>query len=141
MIDLTADTIDTRDIIARIDELESDHTAGDGEMIAFPHWADADRREWQGLTDLINEIGDEAPHGVTLVRDRYFRDYIREWYADTWGNPWTRQDPRTFRDVPVTWEEITSTFPFSCIDWDRVAEECRSGYSVVEVDGVTYFYA
>lgn len=119
-LDLTADIIDVRDVIARVEELEPQVDAiGEGEHIA----------EWNKLTRLLYELkgygGDEEWRGdwypVTLVDDAYFVDYARELVIDCGELP---------RDVPE-WIEI---------DWRATARNIQTDYLSVEINGRTYWY-
>lgn len=115
-----ADTIDTRDIIERVAELD--------DLI------DAEREDWEVdeklallaeralLRDqLLVEI-DGAEDGVTLIRDSYFKEYAME-LADELGT----------YDHDLKW-------PLTCIDWNQAARELRYDYSAVDYDGVTYWF-
>jgi hypothetical protein len=123
-LDLTADIIDVRDIIARIEELELEVEAnGEGEHIA----------EWKALTAIMDDLkgsgGDEQWRGdwypVTLIRDHYFTDYCRELVQDIGDLP---------KDIPA----------YIAIDWDATADNLRVDYSSVEIAcndrWVTYWY-
>ena len=122
------DTIDIRDIIERIEELESlrdDHEAEpDG-----GHWSDEDAQELQLLTDIMDELkgygGDEQWRGdwypVTLICESYFREYCIDLCHDIGVVP---------RDLPDYIE----------IDWEATARNLIVDYSSVDVDGSTYFY-
>ena len=121
----TDDIIDSRDIIERIEELENDLPTNAGEVMP-------------GTSDEIQEIRDElailkalaeecegyAPvwaYGEALIRDSYFQDYAQELAeeccemsnADQW--------------------------PYTCIDWEQVAEELQMDYACVDFDGVDYW--
>lgn len=124
-LDLTADIIDVRDIIARIEELEIEvETSGEGDHIA----------EWKALTAIMDDLkgcgGDEQWRGgwypLTLIRDHYFTEYAQE-LAEEIGAV----------DADAKW-------PNNCIDWDQAARELQMDYSSVEIahDGrwVSYFY-
>lgn len=120
-LDLTADIIDTRDIIERVEELEPAVDAiGEGEHIA----------EWKFLTailaDLAGNGGDEQWRGdwypVTLIRDSYFTDYAQELAED------------------IGAVNADAFWPNNCIDWKQAARELQMDYSIVEVDGATYWY-
>lgn len=139
-IDFKADLVNTRDIIGRIEEIELEYTDDEGELADQDTWTPEDRLEWRGLSEIIEEVGDEARHGVTLINEGYFTEYARDWYADTYGNTYQRYDSRQYKRVDVTWDELMSTLPFSCIDWERVAQEVYSDYSQLEIDGTTYLY-
>ena len=116
------DIIDVRDIIERIEELESskdDHEAEpDG-----GHWSDEEAQELQTLNDIMDELkgcgGDEQWRGdwypITLIGD--FEKAMDELVEDCYGV-----------HLP----------PFLTIAIDY--EALRQDYSTVEIDGVTYFY-
>jgi hypothetical protein len=119
-LDLAADIIDVRDIIARVEELEPQvDTIGEGEHIA----------EWNMLTRILHELngygGDEQWRGdwypVALIDDAYFVDYVQDMLADCGVVP---------RDLPDYIE----------IDWRATARNVQTDYSSVEIDGRTYWY-
>jgi hypothetical protein len=119
-LDLTADVIDVRDIIARVEELEPQVDAiGEGEHIA----------EWNMLTRILHELkgygGDEQWRGdwypITLIGEHYFTEYAQDLLADCGELP---------RDLPHYIE----------IDWQATARNIRIDYSPVDIDGVTYWY-
>ena len=127
-LDLTADIIDVRDIIARIEELESlkdDHEAEpDG-----GHWSDEDAQELQTLIDIMDDLkgygGDEQWRGdwypLTLIAESYFTQYAEELLIDCGTLP---------SDLPI-WVHI---------DWEATAREVKHDYSTVQIDGVEYLY-
>ena len=119
-LDLTADVIDVRDVIARIEELEPQVDAvGEGEHIA----------EWNMLTRLLYELkgygGDEQWRGdwypITLIADCYFTDYAQE----------LAEDCGMIND--------NASWPNNCIDWDKAARELRIDYTPVTIGGATYW--
>jgi len=120
-LDLTADIIDLRDIIARVEELDpeySDIKLTDDEVKEFA--------ELQAiLDDLKGNGGDEQFRGdwypVTLICDSYFTEYAREMLHDCGDIP---------RDIPHYIE----------IDWDATARNIRVDYTPTDIDGVTYWY-
>lgn len=115
------DIIDVRDIIERVEELESEiveaSTDGTQESELFKLQAILD--------DLKGYGGDEQWRGdwypVTLIRESYFTDYTQEMLEDCGTIP---------RDLPH-WVHI---------DWEATAREVMVDYSSIEIDGVTYFY-
>lgn len=127
-LDLTADIIDTRDIIARVEELESlnDDHESDPEG---GHWSDEDAQELDTLAAILEDLkgygGDEQWHGdwypVTLIRESYFVDYVQELLEDCGEIP---------RNLPH----------YIHIDWETTARDIKVDYSEVTIDGVTYFY-
>jgi hypothetical protein len=111
------DVIDSRDVIARIDELESEIYAEDA-----PEDAIQDVDELAALKEFAEEAKGYAPdwhHGATLIRDSYFEDYAREFAEDIGGH--------------------VDRWPYTCIDWKQAARELQYDYSAVEFDGVTYW--
>lgn len=123
-LDLTRDTIDVRDIIARFELLEAEsHTwCDDGDDADA--WAELNALQ-AILADLVGNGDDEQWRGdwypVTLIRDSYFTYYAREMLEDCGTIP---------RDMP-SWVEI---------DWDATAGNVRMDYTPVEIDGSTYWY-
>jgi hypothetical protein len=118
-IDNTEDVIDSRDVIARIDYLDS--LAEDG--LEFD---DVDVRELhalQALQDQASDYAEDWQYGVALIRDSYFVTYAQE-LADEIVEPLTDRDQH---------------WPFTCIDWEKAARELRMDYASVDFDGVTYW--
>jgi hypothetical protein len=120
----SADILDSRDVIKRIAELESDRDSfepEDGETWpeAFPEEA----AELEALEALAKEGEGSADwnHGETLSRDSYFEDYARE-LADDIGA--IKSD---------------AGWPNSFIDWKAAAEALQVDYFNVDFDGVTYW--
>jgi hypothetical protein len=60
-------------------------------------------------------------HGATLVRDDYFPKYAQQ-FAEDCG------------DIVDNGQ-----WPYTCIDWQAVAEELQEDYTSVDFDGVTYW--
>jgi antirestriction protein len=120
------DVIDSRDIIARIEELEGerdDYEPGD----SAPTWADKcpdDAAELATLKALAEECASvcgDWEHGEALIRDSYFQEYAQQ-LADDCGLI-----------------DSTAKWPMSCIDWEQAARELQMDYSTVDFDGVTYW--
>lgn len=133
------DIIDSRDVIARIDDLESDRdsfpvTDEDGNPIEEPTdeqralaWGDEnpdDAAELRALVALADECEgyvSDWRHGEALIRDSYFEDYARQLAEDIGAI-----------DRGVGW-------PARCIDWEQAASELQQDYTSVDFDGVTYW--
>ena len=131
------DIIDTRDIIARVEELREERDdlqlALDGgsqeDVNALAEWETDNAEELAELESLLDDLndmgGDEQWEGdwypATLIRDSYFQDYAQE-LAEDCG----------MIDNNAKW-------PMTCIDWEQAARELRHDYSAVEVNGVTYW--
>jgi hypothetical protein len=119
-IDNTADVIDSRDIIARIEELRAqvgDTTLPEEDVIA-------NTRELADLEALAKQGEDYAAdwaYGETLIRDSYFKTYAQE-LAEEIGAV-----------------SPSATWPNTCIDWDKAASELQWDYASVEFGSVTYW--
>ena len=125
------DVIDSRDVIARIEELEGERDsyataqAGEGEPEVMDWEADCpdDAEELATLKALAEEAEGYAPdwtHGETLIRDSYFVEYVQELLEDCGDIP---------KDIPH----------YVCIDWDATARNIRYDYTAVEFGDVTYW--
>ena len=116
----TDDVIDSRDVIKRIEELETDIEIAkeDGEEID-----DDDTKELAALKELAEEGegSPDWPYGETLIRDSYFEDYARELAEDCCEMPNSDQ------------------WPQRCIDWEQAARELKMDYMCVDFDGVDYW--
>lgn len=123
-LDLTADVIDVRDIIARFEELERelDLTPPDelqNELII----------ERCTLREILEELagygGDEQWRGdwypIELIDDEFFVEYATNLVVDCGGVP---------RDMPH----------YIVVDWERTARNIREDYSQIDVDGRVYWY-
>lgn len=131
------DTIDVRDIIARVEELREERDdlqlALDGgsqeDVNALAEWETDNAEELAELESLLDDLngmgGDEQWEGdwypVTLIRDSYFQDYAQELAEEC-----------CMIDTNAKW-------PMTCIDWEKAARELQWDYSSVEVNGVTYW--
>jgi len=120
-LDLTADTIDVRDIIARYEELVE--TIGNHGRQAED---DAEMHQLAAiLTRLEGYGGDEQWRGdrytSTLIDEVYFTYYAREMLEDCGTIP---------SDFP-SWVEI---------DWEATARNIQADYTSVEINGRTYWY-
>lgn len=119
-LDLSADVIDVRDIIARVEELDAEKPN------ELHKWAD--NKEYAALLDILDELkgngGDEQWRGdwypVTLIRDSYFIDYARELLEDCGDIP---------KNLPH----------YIAIDWKKTAINIRQDYSHISLDA-TYWY-
>ena len=131
------DTIDVRDIIARVEELREERDdlqlALDGgsqeDVNALAEWETDNAEELAELESLLNDLngmgGNEQWEGdwypVTLIRDSYFQDYAQELAEEC-----------NMIDTNAKW-------PMTCIDWEKATRELQWDYSSVEVNGVTYW--
>ena len=142
-------TIDSRDIIARIEELQAElgevtceACNGEGEVAAGNDGSpftecvtcngagttqpavDEDAADelaaLVALQDEAERCAEDWRHGETLIRDSYFTDYAREMLKDCGTIP---------RDLP-SWVKI---------DWEATARNVRVDYTAVNFYGVTYW--
>lgn len=125
------DTIDSRDVIARIEELElereveHDSYSNDIEaQEALDAWDDGGEGEelaaLKNLTEQCEGYGDWQ-YGETLIRDYFFEVYAQE-LAEDMGDI----------NHNVSW-------PYTHIDWGAAADELRQDYSCVDFDGEEYW--
>lgn len=133
-----ANIIDSRDIIARLDELQSERDSAtdeaenadsegawkteDGTDVS-DSWDEDQEAEYQTLKALADECegyGDWA-HGETLIRDTYFKTYAQDLAEDIGAISQSAQ------------------WPNNCIDWEQAADELKADYMQVEFDGVYYW--
>lgn len=141
------DVIDSRDVIARLEELEDERdaakvddldadldegeerdTAGDWVSecgIEFSDdWDEARETEYQALRALADEAEGYAAdwrHGETLIRDSYFEEYARQLAED------------------IGAIDRNASWPNTCIDWEQAASELQQDYTAVDFDGETYW--
>ncbi len=128
-LDMTADIIDVRDIITRVEDLEETLPEVADDREAWEYANPEDAAELATLTALLATLngmgGDEQWRGdwypVTLIRGGYFRDYAQELAED------------------IGAINADASWPMRCIDWDQATRELRSDYTPVEIDGTTYW--
>lgn len=111
------DIIDSRDVIARIEELEEMREEESDD------WTDDDEIELAELRDLAErgEICTDWVHGATLIRDSYFETYAEQLAEDIGA---------IGRDMP---------WPLDYIDWEAAAAALQQDYTSVEYGGETYW--
>lgn len=113
------DVIDSRDIIARIEELEArieEEEAGQD--------LEDEKEELKALKDL-EKAANGSPdwiYGETLINEDYFIEYCEELCKDVGYIP-----------------EGLPGFIENHIDWEGVAQEIKQDYIEVDFDGVSYF--
>lgn len=127
------DIIDSRDVIARIAELESEIEesgasvnldTGDGMSADGKTDMTAEIEELAALQAFRDEAEGYAPdwtHGATLIRHSYFVEYAQQFAEDIGA---------INRDA---------LWPNDCIDWEKAARELRVDYTAVAFGDVTYY--
>ncbi len=140
------DIIDSRDVIRRIRDLESERESLEDDLNTAIE-ADADSSDSATEVDVADarealaewDEGDEAAelkalkafadeasgycsdwsYGATLIHESYFPDYCRQMVVDIGDLP---------NDIPA----------YLAIDWDTTADTLRADYTEVDFDGETY---
>ena len=151
--DKYSDVIDSRDVIARIEELE-------GEREALQLEIDDAEVQW-----LKTEAGTDEAHAVVDRRQAAYvaldawtasddADELRilkaladeaSGYAADWRYGETLIRDSYFRDYAeqladdIGAIDRNASWPVNCIDWDQAARELQMDYSAVDFDGVTYW--
>lgn len=150
-VDNRQDVIDSRDVIARIDEIENErefHTrgcedcGGTGEInspmpvecpsccdgqIDDPEGWDRDNPEEAEELKVLKALALECEgcsdwkHGESLIRDGYFETFAQE-LAEEIG---------AIKDG--------AQWPYTCIDWEKASIELQQDYTSVDYDGVQYW--
>lgn len=134
------DIIDSRDIIARLDELEGEREdiaerlgeddgtpeegceARDAEILGeLRAWDEENSEELAALKALVDECEgvSDWTHGAALIRRTYWVEYVRDMLNDCGEIP---------KDLPS----------YIVIDWEETAGNIEGDYSEVDFDGVTY---
>lgn len=115
------DLIDSRQVMARVEELTSQHdeyhNAEEGVT-----WTDEDQAELITLEALVKqgEALEDWVHGVTLVRYSYFTEYARDYAHDL--------------------EYVKGDNPLlDHIDWESWADALHQEYTELDFNGVEYF--
>jgi hypothetical protein len=116
------DVIDSRDVIARIEELEAERDSfEDGDWAEASPDEAAELASLQALAKDGENYADDWQYGATLVRDSYFEQYAEELAADIGAI-----DPK-------------ASWPLNCIDWEAAADQLKIDYTAIDFDGVTYW--
>lgn len=132
-VDLSADVIDVRDIIARVLELRDERDEYNEKMGSPDAWdgvPDGEPEELAMLEDILSELagygGDEEFEGdwypVQLIAESYFQEYAQD-LAEDCG----------MVDTNARW-------PMNCIDWKQAACELQMDYTYILIHGTTYWY-
>jgi hypothetical protein len=136
------DVIDSRDVIARIEELSELREAASEAREAWEAATDDNRDELEdeltqadanfdedtqaelaALESLAEEAegyADDWKYGAALIRESYWVEYVQELLEDIGDLP---------KDLPHYIE----------IDWEKTARNIQVDYTSVDFDGVTYW--
>ena len=132
-VNLSADVIDVRDIIARVLELRDERDEYNEKMGSPDAWdgvPDGEPDELNMLEGILSELagygGDEEFDGdlypVQLIAESYFQEYAQD-LAEDCG----------MVDTSARW-------PMNCIDWEQAARELQMDYSNILIHDSTYWY-
>jgi cell fate (sporulation/competence/biofilm development) regulator YmcA (YheA/YmcA/DUF963 family) len=147
------DVIDSRDIIARIEELESEQEDFQGsleeakeELESLDEDATGDEKfekkeavkeAEQALKEFENDYGEELAALKSIADEcedygdwSYGETLIREDYFEDYA----RELAEDIGAIPKD-----SKWPCTCIDWEAAAEELKVDYTSVDFNGVTYY--
>ena len=121
IIDNSQDTIDSRDIIKLLEELESGREFAIADD-TLEEWTDICGEEYDTLKALVEDASGSPDwkYGETLIRRSYFQDYAQELAEDCGMIP-----------ENLAW-------PCTCIDWEQAARELEMDYFSVNFGGVEY---
>lgn len=120
------DIIDSRDVIARIEEIQEEMNPDNDPDLN----TNITNNDWQNLSDelaVLQDLAEEGSaspdweYGETLIRDSYFKTYAQDLAED------------------IGAVNTDSTWPNNCIDWEEAASELQIDYSCIEYDGVDYW--
>jgi hypothetical protein len=111
VIESGQDIMDSRDVIARIDELQSQDERDEDE--------EAELKALEEFAEQLSGYGDWA-HGETLIRQSYFQEYAQNLAED------------------IGAIQRGMAWPYTCIDWEQAANELAMDYTQAEFDGETY---
>ena len=128
------DLIDSRDVIARVEELEGEQSEllepGEGPEDqskeaheAFLAWEDEFGEELGSLRKLAEQAegSPDWAYGETLIRDSFFETYAQD----------LAEDIGAVKD--------DASWPNNCIDWELAARELQQDYMSVDFAGVIYW--
>lgn len=135
-VDNSDNVIDSRDVIERISELESERDelqdavdSADDEkeketaQEALDEWDCSDEGlEFKALQSFAEDASGYCSdwiHGASLIRESYFTEYTQELLSDIGDLP---------RDLPS----------YIVIDWEATADNIKADYTEVDFDGVAY---
>ena len=145
----TEDVIDSRDVIARIDELRDEIETRNDEIMELEEELNLlehdDQEDRDNLSSQIDDLHDEIEeikeeldplvaladeaegysadwkYGEALIRDDYFTEYAQQ----------------LAEDIGAIQSDMD--WPASHIDWDAAADALKMDYSAVDFDGETYW--
>jgi hypothetical protein len=158
----TDNVLDSRDIIARIEYLESEResltdevdTAQDAlddldsddfvEVSAFEQ-AEEDAKDALVTAQANVKDWDESDEGQELAKLKAFAEEAESSSSDwTYGATLIHEDyfedhARELAEDLGYYNSKNERWPYTCIDWAQAAEELKQDYTSVDFDGETYW--
>ena len=158
----TANVIDSRDIIARIEYLESerepltdavdqaqealnDLDGNDFDEVSTFEEAEQEAKDALKAAYANVKDWDESDEGQELAKLKAFADEA-EGYASDWKYGATLVKDSYFEEFAEEEAESMGLYnsrkaqwPHTCIDWAQAAEELQQDYTSVDFDGETYW--
>lgn len=107
-------TINSQDIIDRIDELEE--LGDEGRSLDD----DQELADLKAFADEAESYAADWKYGVTLVNDDYFETFAEDEVSEIFGID-------------------SSIFPYYCMDWEKVAEEMQYDYTEITLGSSTFW--
>lgn len=142
-LDLTANFIDSSQVIARLEELEGRIEYDEDGNVASSDLTDDEVTELADLRSL-NEDGaecfDDWRYGVDLVHERHWYDYAMETageYMDATLAEVDHWDRQRFGGPPL--RQTFERWPWNCIDWHQVANDLQADYTAMAIGSATYW--
>lgn len=143
-VDNSQDTLNSKDIVARFDELQyakdeidelkeksKDELLTEQEQLDLESWLEEfDEDEYEILQEVVAEGENTSNwvHGAILIHEDYFVEWTKQIIRDTCE----LQLPEQFNSGEWPWRHIT-------IDYEEAAEELLLDYFDIDFDGVTYY--
>jgi len=149
------DILDSRTIIARIEELEElmncVNCLGEGNADGTAHAVEPVNEEGEPLVCVGWESQADDDEREELVMLTAFMDDLKgnggdeqwrgDWYPVTLVRDSYWEDYAREEAEDMYGKELEGSYwPFTCIDWERAARELQMDYSSAEFDCVTYWY-
>lgn len=125
-------TLDTRELYDELTDLRDEREDIDANGLADN--VDHDAERLAALETLCDDIGEDTlSDGEPMIREEDFAEYAEELAYDTgmFSSPVPDYSGRT--------NDISAQWPFTCIDWDRAADDLSHDYTLVTFDGYSYY--
>ena len=121
MEQLTADVTDSRDIIARIERVESDleQARVDGDDTTD---LEVELKALEAFAEEASEYAPDWHYGETIIHADYFTQYAQG-----------------LSDELSLGDSTMAQWPFTHIDWEAAAADLKQDYSEVEFEGEAYY--